>query len=178
MVGMAEMADMGAIEKNSGGEASDLRSKRWFSRPGRGMMISISRPRCGAYVRHLAALLALAVLWGCATNPTEIAHTVVITKVRPDQAHPVQLGEDYPAESKLLHEEGVCKVKLTVTADGAVRDVSLTKSTGYPRLDQACSEAFVHGGLLPATRDGKPITTTLEIPITWKLAATPSQAAH
>ena len=70
------------------------------------------------------------------------------------------------AESKLLHEEGVCKVKLTVTADGTVRDVSLTKSTGYPRLDQACSEAFVHGGLLSATRNGQPITTTLEIPIT------------
>lgn len=101
-----------------------------------------------------------------------------MTKVRTDPAHPVQLGENYPAESKLLHEEGVCKVKLTVTADGTVRDVSLTKSTGYPKLDQACSEAFVHGGLLPATRDGQPITTTLEIPITWKLAAPPSQAAH
>jgi protein TonB len=142
------------------------------------MMISISRTRCGANVCHLVALLALAVLCGCATRPTEISHTVVMTKVRTDPAHPVQLGENYPAESKLLHEEGVCKVKLTVTADGTVRDVSLTKSTGCPKLDQACSEAFVHGGLLPATRDGQPITTTLEIPITWKLAAPPSQAAH
>jgi TonB family protein len=105
-------------------------------------MISISRPRCDAYLRHLVALLALAVLSGCATRPTEISHTVVMTKVRPDPAHPVQLGENYPAESKILHE-GVCKVKLTVTADGIVRDVSLTKSTGYPRLDQACSGAFV-----------------------------------
>jgi TonB family protein len=141
-------------------------------------VISISRPRCGAYVLHLVALVALAVLCECATRPIEISHTVVMTKVRPDPAHPLQLGENYPAESKLLHEEGVCKVKLTVTADGAVRDVGLTKSTGYPRLDQACSEAFVHGGLLPATRDGQSITTTLEIPITWKLAATPGQAAH
>jgi TonB family protein len=171
------MAELAAFEENSGGEASDLRSERWFSRPGRGKMISICCPSCGAYVRYLAALLVLAVLCGCATRPSETAHTVIITKVRPDPAHPVQLGENYPAESKLLHEEGVCKVKLTVTADGAVRDVSLTKSTGYPRLDQACSEAFVHGGLLPATRDGKAITTTLEIPITWKLAATPLQAA-
>jgi TonB family protein len=62
-------------------------------------------------------------------------------------------------------------VKLTGTADGTVRDVSLTKSTGYPRLDQACLDAFIHGGLLPATQDGKLVTTTLEIPITWKLAA-------
>ena len=120
----------------------------------------------------VAMLLSIA-LAGCATPPTEVTHAVVMIKVRPDPAHPVRLGENYPAESKLLREEGVCKVKLTVTADGTVRDVSLTKFTGYPRLDQACLEAFVHGGLLPATQDGKPVTTTLEIPITWKLAAVP-----
>jgi TonB family protein len=96
-------------------------------------------------------------------------HAAVTTKVRPDPAHPVRLGENYPAESKRRHEEGVCKVKLTVTADGTVNDVTLTKSTGYSRLDQACLEAFVHGGLLPATQNGVPVTTTLEIPITWKL---------
>lgn len=66
-------------------------------------------------------------------------------------------------------------MKLTVTADSAVRDVSLTESTGNPRLDQACREALAHGGLLPATQDGKPITTTLEIPITWRLAAAPAK---
>ena len=119
------------------------------------------------------AMLVSTTLAGCATQPTEATHTVVTTKVRPDPTHPVHLGENYPAESRLLHEEGVCKVKLTVTADSIVRDVTLTKSTGYPRLDQACLEAFVHGGLLPATQDGKPVTTTLEIPITWKLDAAP-----
>jgi TonB family protein len=66
-------------------------------------------------------------------------------------------------------------VKLTVAADGAVRDVTLTKSTGYPRLDQACLDAFIHGGLLAATQDGKPVTTTLEIPIIWALTAPPPQ---
>jgi TonB family protein len=98
-----------------------------------------------------------------------VAPVVVRTKVRADPAHPVHIGENYPAESKRRHEEGVCKVQLTVTADGAIRDVNLTKSTGFPRLDQACLDAFAHGGLLPATEDGKPVTTTLEIPITWKL---------
>jgi TonB family protein len=121
------------------------------------------------------AMLVSTALAGCATQPTEVTHTVVMTNVRADPAHPVRLGENYPAESRLLHEGGVCKVKLTVTADGNVRDVSLTKSTGYPRLDQACLEAFIHGDLLPATQDGKPVTTTLEIPITWKLAAAPSK---
>ena len=95
---------------------------------------------------------------------------VASTKVRGDPAHPVRIGENYPKESKRLHEEGACKVKLTVTAEGAIRDISLTQSTGHPRLDQACLEAFAHGGLLPATQNGIPLTTTLEIPIIWKLA--------
>lgn len=89
---------------------------------------------------------------------------VVAIKVRADPAHPVRIGENYPKESKRLHEEGVCKVRLTVTAEGAIRDISLTQSTRHPRLDQACLEAFAHGGLPPATQDGKPVTTTLEIP--------------
>jgi protein TonB len=89
-------------------------------------------------------------------------HAAVTTKVRSDPAHPVRLGENYPAESKRRNEEGMCKVRLTVTADGTVHDVTLTKSTGYSRLDQACLEAFVHGGLLPATQNGVPVTTTLE----------------
>ena len=99
----------------------------------------------------------------------------VRTKVRPDPANPIHLGENYPAESKRLNEEGVCKVRLTVDADGTVHDVSITQSTGYPRLDEACLEAFVHGGLLPATEDGKPVAATLEIPITWKLGPAPSK---
>jgi hypothetical protein len=75
-------------------------------------------------------MLVAAVLCGCATQPTDVAHKVVMTKVRPDPAHPVRLGENHPPESKILGEEGVCKVKLTVTAASIVRDVSLTESTG------------------------------------------------
>src|ERR1700722_1633534 len=55
----------------------------------------------------------------------------------------------YPAESMRLQEEGVCVVKVTVSAHGEVHPLELTHSTGYPRLDQACLEAFTDGGLLP-----------------------------
>jgi TonB family protein len=123
-----------------------------------------------------AAMLVSAALVGCATQPTEVTHTVATTKVRPDPVHPIRIGSwYYPDESRVLHEEGVCKVKLTVAADSTIHDVSLTQSTGFPRLDQACVAAFSHGGLLPATQDGKPVTTTLEIPITWKWTAAPSK---
>jgi len=113
---------------------------------------------------------------GCATltpavqAPSYISPTIVEKKVRRDPMHEVALGEEYyPLESKLLHEEGVCVVKITVHADRSISDIALTRSTGYPRLDEACLRAFASGGLLPATERGMPITSTVEIPITWKL---------
>ena len=89
-------------------------------------------------------MLMWTAIYGCATRPTEVPH--VRTPVRADPSRPFHLENDYPPESKLLHEEGVCKVKMTVTADDSVRDIRLTQSTGYPRLDQACLIAFVGGG--------------------------------
>jgi TonB family protein len=62
------------------------------------------------------------------------------------QSHPIHLGEQYyPPESRRLGEQGTCLVKITVTAEGEIRDVTLTKSTGYPRLDQACVDGFKAG---------------------------------
>jgi protein TonB len=87
-----------------------------------------------------------------------------------DPKNPPHIGEAYyPAESVRLGEKGKCKVSVTVTADGKIRNIKLTESTGYPRLDQACLKALAHGGLLPATVDGKPIDMTVEIPIVWEL---------
>jgi TonB family protein len=92
------------------------------------------------------------------------------TPVKIDPNHPPHAGaEYYPAESTRLHEEGTCKVKVTVAADGTTGDITLTQSTGYPRLDAACMFVFIDGGLLPATVDGQPVEKTIEIPIAWRL---------
>jgi TonB family protein len=56
-------------------------------------------------------------------------------------------------------------VKITVTAQGEIRDVTLTKSTGYARLDQACVDEFKGAHMRPAIRDGKAVSLTKEIPI-------------
>jgi TonB family protein len=86
------------------------------------------------------------------------------------QSHPIHLGEQYyPPESRRLGEQGKCLVKITVTAQGEIRDVTLTKSTGYPRLDQACVDGFKGAHMRPAIRDGKPVTLTKEIPVNWTL---------
>jgi TonB family protein len=85
---------------------------------------------------------------------------------------PLTLGQDYyPPESRRRHEEGVCVVKITVTAEGNVEGPTLTLSTGYSRLDNACLAGFRGQHMKPAIRDGKPATVTVEMPVVWKLAS-------
>jgi TonB family protein len=85
---------------------------------------------------------------------------------------PLSLGQDYyPPESRRRHEEGVCVVKITVAAQGDIEDPTLTLSTGYPALDEACLAGFRGQHMKPAIRDGKPATITAEMPVVWKLSS-------
>jgi protein TonB len=92
------------------------------------------------------------------------------TPIRMDPRHPLKIGEDYyPDASKRANEEGRCVVLMTVAADGRITNESIEKSSGFPRLDEACLKG-VHGQrMLPATEEGKPIEKTVSIPIVWKL---------
>src|SRR5882757_1076862 len=62
---------------------------------------------------------------GCATtqklqpSPTP-SQRAVETPIRQDKNHPLKLGENYPKESQLLGEEGICVVRVEVDADGFV----------------------------------------------------------
>jgi len=106
-------------------------------------------------------------------QPAPIASTppaAVKTNPRLDPAYPPRIGSKYyPKESLLAHEQGRCLVKITIQTDGKTRDASITQSTGFPRLDQACLQALVPGHLIPATEDGRPVEVTREIPIVWTL---------
>jgi len=88
--------------------------------------------------------------------------------VRPDPQHPLRIGEDwYPEASIRLKEEGRCVVTITVAADGHIASESLQTSSGFPRLDEACLKAFHGQRMLPAIENGKPVETTVAIPIDW-----------
>ncbi len=92
------------------------------------------------------------------------------TNIRQDPKHPLHIGEEYyPDASKRANEEGRCVVKLTVAADGRIVDQSIQQSSGFPRLDDACLKGVRGQRMLPATEDGKPVETTVGIPIVWKL---------
>jgi protein TonB len=105
--------------------------------------------------------------------PAPVAAPVVQhsrTPIGVDPKHPLHIGEDYyPDASKRAGEEGRCIVQLTVTADGRIMNESIQTSSGFPRLDEACLKG-VHGQRMkPATEDGKPVDTTVSLPIVWKL---------
>jgi TonB family protein len=73
-------------------------------------------------------------------------------RVRPNTPLP-----DYPPESRALHEEGVVKLELCVSATGAVESAKIREPSGHPRLDEAALAWASKVALLPATHDGKPI---------------------
>jgi TonB family protein len=122
-------------------------------------MISMARK-----VRACAAMLLISLI-SCAARSA-------LPETLPNSEHPLQLVEQYyPAESRRLGEQGTCVVRITVTAEGEIRDVILTKSSGYPRLDQACLNGFRGNHMRPAIRNGQPVTMTKEIPVRWALSA-------
>ena len=102
------------------------------------------------------------------TAPPPVQHTR--TPIGQDPKHPLHIGEDYyPDASKRAGEEGRCVVTMTVAADGRITNEAIRQSSGFPRLDEACLKG-VHGQhMKPATEDGKPVETTVSLPIQWKL---------
>jgi periplasmic protein TonB len=77
--------------------------------------------------------------------------------------------ELYPLESKRLGEEGSCLVRLTVGINGNVEREEISVSSGSPRLDRACLDAYRSAHFIPATENGKPVIDTVEMPANWRL---------
>jgi TonB family protein len=93
------------------------------------------------------------------------------TPPRFDPAQPPRVGSDYyPPESLLAKEQGRCLLTITVAADGRIKDAKILQGSGYPRLDQACLDAFEGGHFIPATSNGVPIEMTIPFQVVWKLA--------
>jgi periplasmic protein TonB len=130
-------------------------------------------------VRRLLLSIGAAAPLACAGAPPANLQKLVApppisipsgTPVKFDPAHPVIVRyQYYPAASKQHHEQGSCMVKLTIGTDGLVRNAELTISSGFERLDEACLKAFRLERFLPATQDGKPVISTIELPINWRL---------
>ena len=102
-------------------------------------------------------------------QPPPQAH--VYAAVRMDPRHPLRIGKEYyPDASVRGNEMGRCVVQATVAADGRIIAAAIQTRSGFDRLDQACLNAVKGQRMLPATEDGRPIESTVSIPIVWNLS--------
>ncbi len=73
----------------------------------------------------------------------------------------------YPPQAKLLRLEGSVVLSATVAEDGTVRDVKVVK--GAPEFAPSAVEAVRQWRYRPFELDGKPVSTTLQINVDFKL---------
>ncbi|WP_244813772.1 energy transducer TonB [Caballeronia sp. Lep1P3] len=76
---------------------------------------------------------------------------------------------DYPAMSRRRGETGTALVKLTVGIAGKIENVTLQKSSGSPRLDDAALDAVRSSACTPYKENGEAIRATATVPFVFSL---------
>ena len=99
--------------------------------------------------------------------PPPVVHAAVSTPVSIGRPH--VCTQNYPETSVRLNEEGTTLLSFKVMTDGSVSDVSVSKSSGYPRLDDAAVSCAGRWRYKPATQDGNPVETAWQANVQWKL---------
>jgi TonB family protein len=94
-----------------------------------------------------------------------------VTPQMPDDYQPEVGTTYYPKTSLDMRQEGTCLVHLQVSEGGTPSDFSITKSTGFASLDQACITAIQHAQFIAAKREGKHVAAWTDILICWRLPA-------
>lgn len=75
----------------------------------------------------------------------------------------------YPAISRRLGEEGRLQVRVCVRVDGTVSSATVSKSSGFERLDRATVEALRQWRFKPAHRGDEPVPGCVAVPWNWSL---------
>lgn len=75
----------------------------------------------------------------------------------------------FPSLSRRLGEEGRVLLQVRVGPDGSVRGITVSHSSGYPRLDNAATRAVAHWRFLPASVNGIAVESTVTVPINFSL---------
>jgi protein TonB len=75
----------------------------------------------------------------------------------------------YPDQSRQLGEQGRVFLRVLVNAAGMVEQVTLRKSSGYPRLDAAAQDTVKNWRFVPAKRGTQAVIAWVVIPISFSL---------
>ena len=112
-----------------------------------------------------AATLAMtALLPACGSDSPEPAAFIPSTQVTAVRT-PMP---DYPAELGCAGIGGVVTLSLTIGADGKPANVQLVGSSGQAALDKSAQEGVKSWQFEPATRGGKPVLQTIQVPVNFK----------
>ncbi|QCO67627.1 energy transducer TonB [Luteimonas yindakuii] len=80
----------------------------------------------------------------------------------------------YPAAALRAREEGLVMLRATVDSDGRTGDIEIIESSRSRELDRAALAAVRDARFSPAMRDGKPIPSTVQVPVEFRLDANAS----
>jgi protein TonB len=69
-----------------------------------------------------------------------------------------------------MRQQGVVMVSVEVSADGRASDVSVSRSSGFPQLDEAAERAVRRWIFEPAKSAGLPVASRVEVPVRFSLS--------
>lgn len=75
----------------------------------------------------------------------------------------------YPPLSRKQGEQGTVQLRVRVSAAGTALEVSLHKTSGFPRLDQRAIDTVRQWKFVPARQGGQPVDAWVIVPITFSL---------
>lgn len=75
----------------------------------------------------------------------------------------------YPTMARRRRQEGTVLLAVQVSAEGRATHVQLKRTSGYPALDTAATEAVRDWEFEPARFGAKPIASAIEVPIRFQL---------
>jgi protein TonB len=77
----------------------------------------------------------------------------------------------YPVESRRRREEGTVRLRVVITVDGRVKDISVARTSGFGRLDEAALLAVRKWKFQPGMQAGNPVEAVGYLSIPFKIAA-------
>jgi len=108
----------------------------------------------------LAIVFSVGLLAGChGPAPAPVATTALMAIDTPPPAYPAELACDDVGGQVVL--------RLTIGTEGRPTEVRLLQSSRVPALDTAAQEGVRSWRFEPATRGGQPVSTQLNVPVTF-----------
>lgn len=113
--------------------------------------------------RPMLAAMAMLALAACGPGEPERLADPPTNVIAVDTPVP-----EYPVSLACADIGGKVVLALTIGTDGRSKRATLEQRSGVPELDQLALEAVQTWRFRPATYDGEPIETTIQVPMTFR----------